>query len=94
MQNPNWFRLFTYRGSIFNINKHGLNSKVIAYNHFYCIVCTAALLFKNALKMHIISISTFFFFSYFPDLCDLWGLPLLATNQLQDTCKKALKILP
>lgn len=78
-QKANWFRLFTYYGSLFNINKHCLNSKVIAYKHVYFIVCTAVVLFKNAFS---INQSFYFFFPfYFPDLYDLGFLPLLATNQ-------------
>lgn len=43
MQNSNWFRLFTYYGSSFNINKHCLNAAAIAGKHVYFLVSTAVL---------------------------------------------------
>lgn len=74
---PILFRLFTYYGFLFNINKHCLNSKVTAFKHAHFIVCTTVVLFKNAF---IIKQYPFFFF-YFSDLYNLGVfLPLLATN--------------
>lgn len=61
MQPPNLFRLFTYYGFLFNINKHCLNSKVTAYKHAYFIVCTAVVLFKNAFSRK----QSFYFFLNF-----------------------------